>query len=155
MSLGEFILSKVTSSNIDAAALADHGTTLAHPSKSFAANIIVFREDDGWTAFALEMDVRGYGPAPAGAIDDLIEMLQAQVSFAVQMGHPESVWHRADEKYWRIWETARRNRLVAEASGTAAPADEIADVVPLSFVGPNQDGRTTASTFHWTSSFEH
>jgi len=102
--------------------------------RTFEANVIVFREDSMWTALALEMDIRGYGATPEAATNDLVEMLRAQVTFAVQRSHAESVWHRADEKYWRTWETARRNQFVAEASGSEAPADEIADVVPLSLV---------------------
>jgi hypothetical protein len=42
--------------------------------------VIVFREDSAWTAVALEMEVRGYGLTPQAAIDDVIEMLVAQVS---------------------------------------------------------------------------
>ena len=70
-------------------------------AKSFEANVIVFREDSTWTALALEMDVRGYGSTQKAALKDVTVMLQAQISFAVQMGHPESVWHPAEEKYWR------------------------------------------------------
>src|SRR5207248_11191201 len=103
-------------------------------TKTFEANVIVFREDSIWTALALEMDVRGYGPTPDEAIDDVVKMLQAQVSFAVQMGHPESVWHRAEDKYWQMWEQARRNQFVAGASGSEAPTDRIADLVPLSLL---------------------
>jgi len=108
--------------------------TMNEETKAFEANVIVFREDSMWTALALEMDVRGYGPTPKAALEDVIVMLQAQVSYAVQMGHPESVWHRADETYWQMWEGARRNQFVAEASGSEAPTDQIADLVPLSLL---------------------
>jgi hypothetical protein len=53
-----------------------------------------------WIALALEMNVRGYGSTMEAAKNDLREMLIAQISFAVQMGHPESVWNRAGEEYW-------------------------------------------------------
>lgn len=109
---------------------------MSEAPKTFEANAIVFREDSMWTALALEMNVRGYGATQRAAIEDLIEMLDAQISFAVQKGHPETVWHRAEEKYWRMWEEARRKQFLAEASGSDvdAPADEIADIVPLSLL---------------------
>ncbi len=66
-------------------------------ARIFAVSVIVFREDSAWTALALEMDIRGYGPTPEAAVEDVLAMLSAQVSFAVQMGHPESVWHPADQ----------------------------------------------------------
>jgi hypothetical protein len=72
-------------------------TLMTHELKTFEANVIIFREDSEWTALALEMNIRGYGATPAAAVQDVIELLDAQISFAVQMGHPESVWHRAPQ----------------------------------------------------------
>ena len=102
--------------------------------KIFKANIIVFPEDSRWTALALEMDVRGYGDTPEEASKDVVGMLEAQISFAVQMGHLESVWHPADEKYWRMWAEARRSKFVADASGSEAQANEIAELISLSLL---------------------
>ena len=67
--------------------------------KAFEVSVVVFREDDNWTALALEMSVRGYGSTPDQAMEDLREMLQAQVSFAIHQGHPESVWQPAGAEY--------------------------------------------------------
>jgi|KBSMisStaDraftv2_1062788.scaffolds.fasta_scaffold844539_2 hypothetical protein len=103
-------------------------------TKTFEVSVIAFRDGSDWTALALEMNLRGYGPTVKEAIDDLVEMLVAQVSFAVQKGHPESVWNRAEEKYWRMFEEVRRNRFVAEISGNEPSADRIADMVPLSLL---------------------
>ena len=105
---------------------------MSEEAKIFKANVIVFREDSTWTALALEMDVRGYGPTAKAALDDVVSMLRAQITFAVQNGHPESVWHPADKKYWRMWEKARRNQFVADVSGSDAPDDPpFADLVPI------------------------
>ncbi|HXH93296.1 MAG TPA: hypothetical protein VNN25_17060 [Thermoanaerobaculia bacterium] len=109
--------------------------------KTFEVSVIAFREDSGWTALALEMNLRGYGSTVKKAIDDLVEMLGAQVSFALQKGHPESVWNRADDKYWRMFEEGRRNRFVAEISGFEPPTDLVADMVPLSLLAM-QHGET-------------
>ena len=112
----------------------------------FDVNIFVFREDSEWTAVALEMDVRGYGSTSRSAIDDLMDMLTAQVSYAVQMGHPESVWHPAEEKYWRCWEETRRKKFMATASGSEAPTESLAELVPLELLAfKHRDEWTKAS----------
>ena len=93
--------------------------------------MIVFLEDSSWTALALEMDIRGYGDSAQAAIEDVVEVVMAQVTFAVQMGHPQNAWHAAEEKYWRMFKEARRERFVAEVSGTEPPTDRIVEMVPL------------------------
>src|SRR6266498_3840234 len=104
---------------------------MSEERKTFEVSVLVFREGSTWTALVLEMDLRGHGSTRKAAMDDVLEMLLAQVSFAVQRGHPESVWHPAEDKYWRMWEQARRNRFVAEISGSEAPPEPFADLVPL------------------------
>jgi hypothetical protein len=102
--------------------------------QTFEVSVITFRDGDTWTALALEMDLRGYGPTAEAANDDLGEMLMAQVSFAVQMGHPESVWNRAPDEYWRMFEEVRREQFFAEVSGAQPVTDRIAGMVPLSLL---------------------
>ena len=104
---------------------------MSEEAKTFEVNVLIYRDGSEWTALALEMNVRGYGASQQDALSDVIEMLSAQVSFAVQMCHPESVWNRAEQKYWEVWEQARRNEFVAEASGVDKPGDPVAESVPL------------------------
>jgi len=106
-------------------------TTPRESDHTFEVSVITYREDSMWTALALEMNLRGYGTTPETANDDLCEMLIAQVSFAVQMGHPESVWNRAGDEFWRMFEEARRNQFVAEFSGSQQSVDQIANMMPL------------------------
>ncbi len=98
---------------------------------TFEVSVITYREGSMWTALALEMNLRGYGPTVEAANDDLCEMLIAQVRFAVQMGHPESVWNRAGDEFWQMFEEARRNQFVAEVSGSQLSVDRIANMMPL------------------------
>jgi len=111
---------------------------MSYESKAFEVSVIVFREETTWTALALEMDIRGYGASRKAAVDDALAMISAQVSFAVQRGHAESVWKPAEDKYWRMWENARRNQFVAEVSGLEPPADEIADLLPIPLLALKQ-----------------
>jgi hypothetical protein len=75
---------------------------MSEQTKAFEVSVIVFREDSMWTALALEMDIRGYGSSRESAVDDVLAMITAQVSFAIQMGHAETIWKRADETYWQM-----------------------------------------------------
>ena len=119
---------------------------MSEETRIFKANVVVFREDSTWTALALELDVRGYGPTPKAALEDVMGMLQAQITFAVQMGHPESVWHPAEEKYWRMWEKARRNQFVANMSGSDALDDTaFADLVPIELLAMKHRSKWSAT----------
>ena len=115
-------------------------TSQRKDEKTFTFSVIAFREDAEWTAVTLEMDLRGYGSTPQEAFADVIDMVKAQVSFAVQRKHPESVWRRAEEKYWRMFEEARRNHFVAELSNQVPTDDRLAEyeTVPLSLVALKQ-----------------
>jgi hypothetical protein len=107
---------------------------MSEEAKTFEVNVLIFRDDSEWSAVALEMNVRGYGASQQDARRDVIEMLSAQVTYAVQMGHPETVWSRAEQKYWQMWEQARRSEFVAEASGVQGPAEPVAESIPLSLL---------------------
>jgi hypothetical protein len=115
---------------------ANERASMSEETKTFEVSVVVFREDSAFTAVALEMDVRGYGPTSADAIADLMEMLEAQVNYAVEMGHPETVWHRAEEQYWSMFEDARRQRFVANVMGIEPPTDPFADMIPLPLLAP-------------------
>jgi hypothetical protein len=48
------------------------------------------------------------------------------------MNHPETVWQRADLKYWELWDRARRSSFVAAAADRGdEPAELVARHVPL------------------------
>jgi hypothetical protein len=40
---------------------------MSDETKAFEVSVILFREDSAWTALALEMDIRGYGPTRLGS----------------------------------------------------------------------------------------
>lgn len=85
---------------------------------AFEVSILVYTEDDSCVALALEMDLRGFGATGEAALADLDEMILAQVSFALQKRHPESVWKPAEQKYWDMFEDARREQFIAQIKGT-------------------------------------
>jgi hypothetical protein len=111
----------------------------------FPVNVMIYSDEGEWCALALEMDVRGYGATADAAVADLVDMLHAQVSFAIHNGHPESVWHRSDDQYWQMWERARRSRFMAETSGAQAAVEEIAESLPLDLFALKHDEKWIAA----------
>jgi predicted RNase H-like HicB family nuclease len=75
-------------------------------------NVLGYREDGGWVALALEMDLRGYGETFEAALDELTELIEMQISFAAQQGMPEMVLEPADAVWFERWAELRRKRLL-------------------------------------------
>ncbi len=74
-------------------------------------DVLGYREDGDWVALALEMDIRGYGSTFEDALEDLAELVEMQVSFAVQKGWPDSVWKPAEPVWYKMWAEVRREAL--------------------------------------------
>jgi len=74
-------------------------------------NILGYKEADGWVALALEFDLRGYGQTFKAAMEELTELIQMQVSFAMQTGQPEMMFKDAEPQYFMVYEQARREYL--------------------------------------------
>lgn len=113
--------------------------------KKFEISVLFYREESMWVALALEMNLRGYGPTRQEAMSDLQQMLAAQITFALQRGHPESVWCRAADEFWAMFENARRDQFVAEVSGEAPPDDRLADLVPLELIAAKHQSAWSSS----------
>ena len=74
-------------------------------------NVLGYREDGEWVALALDMDIRGYGDTFESAIADLGDLIEMQISFAVEKGSPEMVWKPAEAVWFERWADVRRERL--------------------------------------------
>ena len=64
-------------------------------------SVLGYQEDGEWVALALEMDLRGYGDTFETAMDDLKDHVLMQISFALQKGDPEMIFHPAEATYFR------------------------------------------------------
>ncbi|MGD2113880.1 MAG: hypothetical protein PVG07_02435 [Acidobacteriota bacterium] len=71
-------------------------------------SVLGYREEGEWVALALEMDLRGYGATWEEALDDLRDLVDMQITFALSKGAPEMIWKDAGEEYWRKFERARK-----------------------------------------------
>ncbi len=74
-------------------------------------NILGYQEDGEWTALALEMDLRGYGETFEEALEDLVDLVEMQVSFASFKGQPEMIWNPADPVWFERFSEVRQARL--------------------------------------------
>lgn len=82
-------------------------------SEELVFNVLGYREDDDWVALALEMDLRGYGPTFEAALEELAELVEAQISFAAWKGHLEMIWNSAEPEYFERYESALHSRVEA------------------------------------------
>lgn len=75
-------------------------------------NVLGYRAEGEWVALALEMDLRGYGETFEEAMADLEELVDMQVSFALQKGQPDMIWKQAEAEWVALWAQVRRDRFM-------------------------------------------
>ena len=76
-------------------------------------NVLGYREEAGWVALALEMDLRGYGNTFQAALKELVDLVSTQVEFAHFKGQPEILWKPAEPVWFERFADAGRERLNA------------------------------------------
>ena len=79
---------------------------------SVTLNVLGVREDEMWSAIALEMSLRGYGETFEEALEDLKETIIAQVTYA--MDHHQTLDHifiPAEPHYFERYAIAKRDAL--------------------------------------------
>ena len=91
-------------------------------SFELAINVLGYKEDDDWVALALEMDIRGYGETFADALGELSELIDMQVTFALQKKQSEMIYSPADPIWFERFAEVRRERLAALATPSSESA---------------------------------
>ncbi len=91
-------------------------------SFELAVNVLGYKEDGKWVALALEMDLRGYGEGFTDALAELEELIDMQVTFALQKDQPEMIFSPADAIWWERFADIRRERLAALATPSSDSA---------------------------------
>ena len=79
--------------------------------------VLINREDGECVARALEVDLLGYGRTEVEALEDLKRAVEAQISFAHQMGDASLIGFPAEAQYFKRWEEAQRKMLQTEILG--------------------------------------
>lgn len=87
-------------------------------------HVLIYPEDEQIVAHALEMDLLGYGQTPDDACKNLVEAVEAQLSFAVTSKSPDLVNFRAPEEFFDRWEKAQAGALRSVVTGDVATTME-------------------------------
>lgn len=93
-----------------------------HHCYDLSIRVLLSSEDDQFVAHALELDLVAHGDTEKEAIEELHEMMIAQLSFAAQMEKPEMVNHPAPKEYLKRWDEANQKALIGVVSKDKAGA---------------------------------
>ena len=78
--------------------------------------VLIYHEDNEWVARALELDLLGYGKTQMAAVEELKKAVEAQISFANQIGD-DLLLFPAEQEYFKRWEDAQKKALRMEILG--------------------------------------
>lgn len=70
-----------------------------------------YREGDLWVAHCLEMDLLGHGKTFKSALGDLLELIEMQVSFALQEKDPSMIYRPAPHWVWAGFERIQQEAI--------------------------------------------
>ena len=79
---------------------------------SVTSRVLVYQDRDGaYVAHALETDLIGEGSSPNKAMTDLRNALEAQITFAIQVGNTSMIQRQAPAEIVTRWEKANKQSL--------------------------------------------
>lgn len=80
-------------------------------SMEIRVSVLGVREDDMYCAIALEMSLRGYGDSFDEASENLLEAIEAQISFAVQHDTLDQIFIPAEPHYHKLYADIKRETM--------------------------------------------
>ena len=79
---------------------------------SVTSRVLLYQERDGtYVAHALETDLIGEGNSPNKAMTDLRNAMEAQITFAIQMGNTGMIQRQAPAEIIARWEKANTQSI--------------------------------------------
>lgn len=75
--------------------------------------VLLYKEDDLFVAHCLEMDIKGRGRTEKSALNELLELIEMQINFAMQMEKPGLLDHPAEKKYFDLFNRCQREVMKA------------------------------------------
>jgi hypothetical protein len=79
---------------------------------SVTSRVLLYQERDGtYVAHALETDLIGEGNSPNKAMTDLRNAMEAQITFAIQMGNTGMIQRQAPAEIVARWEKANKQSI--------------------------------------------
>jgi hypothetical protein len=74
--------------------------------------VLIYPEEEGFVAHALEMDLVGYGDTQEEAKHELERLVACQISFAVQKREEHLISFPAEQQFFDRWEEAQKKSLL-------------------------------------------
>lgn len=99
-----------------------------HPS--IKLNVLIYREGDNWIAHCLQMDIVAANTNVKTAEDDIIDLIKAQVTFALENDNLGNLFKPAPAEEWAKLENAtkcgtKKIRIELEHDRKQAPINEV------------------------------
>ena len=102
-------------------------------------HVLGYTDEDGlWWAHALEVDLLGHGDTFAEALQCLRDGLQIYFEHAYVENAEDSLAHRAEAKYWRMFYNASKPRIMMQGEKIKEPAYH-AVAIPQPTIDPNEE----------------
>lgn len=67
---------------------------------SVRLNVLIYQEDNEWIAHCLQMDIMAASKDRATVQDDIIDLIKAQVEFALENNNMEGIFKSAPAEEW-------------------------------------------------------
>lgn len=83
----------------------------SHHTHDLCFRVLVYKEGGDFVAHALEADLMGYGSTVEAAMRELVEALEAQITFAIQMNDLSLIQKSAPQECFDQWEEVHNERM--------------------------------------------
>lgn len=93
--------------------------------------VLVYQEDGEILAHAIEMDIVADGESEELAMKNLRQLIENQISFAIQKGDEHLVWRGAPKSYFDRWDAAQARSFLAAATNKTMQSDAKALIIIL------------------------
>ncbi|MBI4691545.1 MAG: hypothetical protein HY754_14970 [Nitrospirae bacterium] len=77
-------------------------------SPSIKLNIVIYKEGEDWIAHCLQMDIVASGKSAKAVEDDIIDLIKAQIHFAIDNDNMGNIFKPAPSNIWNMIGHAKR-----------------------------------------------
>ena len=96
-------------------------------------DVLFTKEEGEWCAIALDMSLRGYGKSREDALNDLLDAVRAQVTFALEHDTLDNIFIPADQKYFEQYNQERLEALKRNAKRDVQPSRKARSAAAIPF----------------------
>jgi len=70
---------------------------------SIPLSVVTYREGEWWIAHCLQLDIAAEGQSASEALDSVMDLIDFQVSTALEVGDIESIFRPAPAEIWKMF----------------------------------------------------